>query len=48
MKLFCPDIVQVTTVWPPSGRNVNSAVLVAWNGLTNQAGTGPVQGGGSQ
>ena len=32
-KLFVPDMVHVTTVWPPSGLKVNSAMFVPLKGL---------------
>src|ERR1039458_617409 len=37
MKLFFPKMLHVTTVWPASGWNVNSAVLVALNGFRNSS-----------
>src|SRR5271157_244792 len=36
-KLDLPDIVHVTTVWPPSGWNVNCTAFVAVIGLKNSS-----------
>src|SRR5271165_5080022 len=37
MKFFGPDMLHVTSVWPPSGLNVNSPTHVFGNGLKNSS-----------
>src|SRR5262249_30674743 len=36
-KLFCPAMVQVTKVLPPSGLKLKVAVFVAWKGFVNSS-----------